>query len=134
MFMIEKSLIVVLFIYATSFSLLGAQYIWGDVFHVTMTDLNGQPFKHNLINDINVNTINSVTGPLASNSTSTVLTTADYLGKVANIGLDLFELATGTYIFDLLSQLGVPIIFIIGFLVLYLFLLIRSILGWVRGI
>ena len=132
--MIEKSLIVVLFIYAVSFSLLGAQFIWGDVFHVTMTDFNGQPFKHNLINDINIDTINSVTGPLAANGTSTILTTADYLGKVANIGLDLFELVTGTYIFDLLFQLGVPLIFITGFLTLYLFLLVRSILGWVRGI
>ena len=132
MFMIEKSLIIIIFMYASGIALLGAQYIWADVFHITMTNFQGQPLKNNLLSDINIATLNNVAGPLAhSNKT---LTTTDFLGIVANIAFDLFLLASGTYIFDILAQMGVPIIFIAGFLVLYIFLLIRSIAGWVRGI
>ena len=135
MFMIEKSLIIILFVYSCSFSILGAQFIWGDVFHVTLTDFNGQPFKNNLINDININTINQVSKNLASNQTTSIEQAGvNYASAVAVVGVDLFLLATGLYIFDLLLQMGVPFIFVVGMIGLYLFLLIRSILGWVRGI
>ena len=133
MFMIEKSLIIIIFVYASGIAILGGQYIWADVFHITMTNFQGQPLKNNILTDININTINNVGGSLVTNSTATV-STVDYLGIIANIGIDLFLLASGLYIFDILAQLGVPIIFIVGFVVLYLFLLIRSVLGWARGI
>ena len=133
MFMIEKSLIIIIFMYASGFALLGAQYIWADIFHITLTDFNGQPLKNNILNDIKMDTLNSNFGPLLR-STNSTLTTADYLGVIANVMFDLVLLASGTYIFDILSQLGVPAIFIVGFIVLYIFLLIRSIAGWVRGI
>lgn len=132
-FMIEKSLMVIMFVYAISIGFLGMQYIIFDVFHSEMTNFQGVPLKNNVIKDIQVNTLNQVSGPLARNSTAT-LSTTDYLGIVANVGVDLFLLVTGLYIFDIMLQLGIPGIFIVGFVILYLFLLIRSILGWVRGI
>lgn len=130
--MIEKSLIIIIFMYISGFSILGAQYIWGDVFGVTMTNMQSQPLKNNLIVDINTATLNKVTGDvLATNQTSITL---NAVGEAASIGWDLVLLATGTYVFDILLQLGVPIVFVGGIVAIYIILLVRSILGWIRGI
>ena len=100
-----------------------------------MTNFQGVPLKNNIIKDINIDTFNGVSGPLARNSTQTIAqAAAAYASAVANIAVDLFLLATGVYIFDIMLQLGIPSIFIVGFIVLYIFLIIRSFMGWVRGI
>lgn len=132
MFMIEKSLIIIIFVYILSFSLLGAQYIWADVFHITMTDFNGNNLKNNILTDIHTATLNQVTNStLQSNPTAII---ANVTGVTGGIMWDFVLLVTGTYIFDLLYQLGVPLIFVAGFVAVYAFLLMRSIAGWIRGI
>ena len=131
-FMIEKSLIVIIFLYISSFSLLGAQYIWADVFHITMTNFQGQPLKNNLLSDIHTDTLNTISNSTLNTSPTSII--SNVIGISGGIAWDLVLLVTGTYIFDILNQLGVPTIFIVGFVAVYVFLLIRSILGWVRGI
>ena len=132
MFMIEKSLMIVIFLYSFGFCMLGIQYIYFDVFHTTMTNFSGVPLKNNLINDLNQNTINQVTNNIVqTNQTSVFLNS---VGIAANIAWDLILLLSGTYIFDLAIQFGVPTIFVVGFIVLYLFLVGRSIMGYIRGI
>lgn len=126
---------VLMFVYAISFGFLGMQFIIFDVFHSQMTNFQGVPLKNNIIQDIGVSTINNVSGALGHNSTLTIVQAGQaYAAAVANIAVDLFLLATGLYIFDIMLQLGIPGIFIIGFVILYLFLVIRSFMGWVRGI
>lgn len=132
MFMIEKSLIIIIFLYIASFSLLGAQYIWADVFHITMTNFSGQPLKNNLITDIHTNTLNTITNSTIQTSPTSII--SNVVGSAGGIAWDLVLLVTGTYIFDVLAQMGVPTIFIVGFVTVYIFLLIRSIMGWIRGI
>lgn len=131
-FMIEKSLIIIIFMYATSFSLLGAQYIWGDVFHVTMTNTSGQPLKNNLLNDIKTSTFNKVTNSTFNTNSTDIV--ANVIGNAGGIAWDMILLVSGTYIFDVLAQVGVPVIFIAGFVAIYIILLFRSIMGWIRGI
>ncbi|SRR6185437_5801368 len=134
-FMMEKSLMAIMFVYAISFGFLGMQFIVFDVFHSQMTNFQGTPLKNNIIQDVGVATINNVSGALGHNSTQTIAqAAAQYAAAVANIAIDLIMLITGLYIFDIMLQLGIPTIFIVGFVSLYLFLLIRSIVGWVRGI
>lgn len=133
--MMEKSLMAIMFVYAISFGFLGMQFIVFDVFHSQMTNFQGTPLKNNIIQDVGVATINNVSGALGHNSTQTIAQAAvQYAAAVANIAIDLIMLITGLYIFDIMLQLGIPTIFIVGFVSLYLFLLIRSIVGWVRGI
>ena len=132
MFMIEKSLIIIIFLYIISFSLLGAQYIWADVFHITMTNFNGQPLKNNLLTDIHPTTLNTITNSTLQTNPGNII--ANVVGSAGGIAWDLVLLVTGTYIFDVLAQMGVPTIFIVGFVAVYVFLLIRSIMGWIRGI
>lgn len=134
-FMMEKSMMAIMFVYAISIGFLGLQFVVFDVFHSQMTNFQGVPLKNNIINDIGVATINNVSGALGHNSTQTIAqAAAQYAAAVANIAIDLIMLITGLYIFDIMLQLGIPSIFIVGFVILYLFLLIRSIVGWVRGI
>lgn len=117
--------------------MLGAQYIIGDVFHHQMTNFQGQPIKTNLLNDIQTATLNKI----QVNSTCTtdscrsqVNNPITYLAYAANIAWNLILLITGFYIFGVMLDFGVPVIFVMGFVGIYLFLLIRSIMGFVRGI
>lgn len=136
-FVYEKSLMIIMFVYSISFSMLGVQYIAADVFHLQITDFNGNPIKNVLINGINVGTLNAIQG----NSTCTTNTCHNnavnpvtYLAVAAQYAWNIFLLISGLYIFSFLYQLGVPLIFMSGFIAMYLFLLVRSMMGWIRGI
>jgi len=127
----EKSLIMIIFMYVAGASLVGAQFIWADVFHVTMTNFQGVPLKNNILSDINMASINGVGGEVLNNTSTTAANAAVFTAQVA---WDLILLMTGTAIFDFLAQMGVPSIFIVIFVIGYLFLLIRTIMAYVRGI
>ena len=133
MFMIEKSLMVIIFVYGLSISLLGVQYIFADVFHITLTNTQGQPLKNNLLVDIKADTTLSGVGTLVAQTNSTNVG-VNGVAVAAQLGWDLVLLIFGVYIFQVMAEFGVPIIFIIGFVILYLFLLMRSIMGYIRGI
>lgn len=120
------------FIYLAGACLVGTQFIFADVFHITMTNLQGQPLKNNLITDLHMNTINNVSNQIAQ--TNQTGFTANTIGVTANLMWDLVLLVTGFYIFDVMTQFGVPGIFIVIYIIPYIFLLIRSVAGWVRGI
>ena len=130
-FLMEKSLILILFMYIAGASLIGAQFIWADVFHVTMTNFQGVPLKDNLLHDINMGSINGVGGAVLNNTSTTAANAAIFTAQVA---WDLILLMSGTYIFDFIFQMGVPAIFVTIFIIGYLFLLVRTIMGYVRGI
>ena len=141
-FVYEKSLIIVMLVYSISFSLLGTQYIVADVFHVQMTDFNGNPIKNVLITGVGQqsngqSTLNAIytnstcTTPTCQNKAESATT---YLLVAATYAWNIFMLISGLYVFQFLYQLGVPIIFMMGFIALYLFFLVRSMMGWIRGI
>ena len=149
--MIDKAMVIIIFMYAISFSILGVQYEIADVYHkdiVTLVDVKdssgavtipaGTPIRSSLIGYVNQNELNT----RASN-----MLTANYTGNTtfyskietfttgaAYVAWELVTLLSGTYIFNLMYLLGVPLYFVIGFLALYIFLLSRAILGYVRGI
>jgi len=136
--MIDKALMIIIFMYAVGFSMLGIQYTLADTFGITMTNMEGTPIKsalHGFIKDdeINERTQNIVTANFQGNST--------YFDKVetfttgaAFVAWELVTLMTGTYIFYIMFLFGVPEIFVLVFVTLYVLLLARAILGYVRGI
>lgn len=135
-------MIIVMLVYSISFSLLGTQYIVADVFHVQMTDFNGNPIKNILITGVgqqsngqgtlnNIYNNSTCTTPTCQNKAENPLT---YLTVAATYAWNIFMLISGLYVFQFLYQLGVPIIFMMGFIALYLFFLVRSMMGWIRGI
>ena len=67
---------------------------------------------------------------LGADKTNTLLDT--FIGA-ATIGWDLFTLLTGTYVFTLLAFFGVPLIIVTGIIGIYVILLIRALIGLIRG-
>lgn len=123
--------------YAISFALLGGQFVIADVFHTELTDFNGNPMKNILINGVGTATLNTIevestntTDAAKAQATSPV----NYLGVAALYAWNIFMLISGFYVFQFLFQLGVPLIFMSGFIALYMFLLIRTMMGFIRGI
>ena len=145
----ESAIKIMLFMWAVSFSVLGGQYIVGDVINVdlqnTWTDFNGDgvvdssdhiALKPHLLSIIDVDTINTtaeniVTADFKSNST--------YYDKVETgttalffVTWEIITLLSGTYIFNLLYLMGVPVMFIAFFVIMYVALLGRAVISYLR--
>ena len=130
--MIEKSLYIMIFMYSISFSILGAQFIVGDIMGVTMTDINGDPLKSSILATIQVDQLNtSAQNVIGTNQTSIV---SDPITAAAGIAWELILLMTGTYVFQVAYLLGIPSILIAGMVLLYIILLMRTIIAYLRGI
>ena len=135
--MIEKALIVIIFMYSVSFSVLAGQFIIGDVFGITLKNYNGDEIRSTLLDVIKTDTINSITLEIANandtrDDTLSALENAYQVG--IKVGFDLVTLLTGTYIFNLLWLLGVPPIIIAGMVVIYALLMGRAIIAYIRGV
>ena len=130
--MIEKSLYIMIFMYSISFSILGAQFIVGDIMGVTMTDINGDPLKSSILATIQVDQLNtSAQNVIGTNQTSII---SDPITAAAGIAWELILLMTGTYVFQVAYLLGIPSILIAGMVLLYIILLMRTIIAYLRGI
>jgi hypothetical protein len=142
--MIDKALIMIMFMYALSFSLYAGQYMLADPYGITLTTIptpdspNGVPIKLHLKAFIdegafNQRTANISEGNFTSNSTYydrvETFTTA-----AAFVGWELVQLLTGTYVFQILVLFGVPDLFVTMIIALYTLLLARAIIGYIRGI
>ena len=129
--MIEKALIVIIFMYATSFSLLGVQYVM-DTYNISMVNYAGVPISSNVLDIIDSDTLNDTTNNL--NTINGTATEADPVGTAAGLVVDIIGLMTGAYIFNILWLFGIPDIFVNGFIMIYAFLLFRALIGYLRGI
>ena len=130
--MIEKALIIIIFCYAASFSLLGVQFILGDVFGYTLTSYQGNPIRSNLLLIVDIDTVDQRVSNVVNLNQTTIVD--DPLTAAAQATLELFLLLTGTYVFNVLYLLGVPVIFIGGMVSIYGMLLIRTLIAYLRGI
>ena len=123
--------------YAVSFSLLAGQYVIGDILGLTIETSNGTPIRSNILSIIHQDTLNTITSNIANvnntrNTTLDAVTQSFELGL--NIGFELLTLLTGTYIFNFLYLMGIPVIFIAGMVVLYVIMLGRAIIAYLRGV
>ncbi len=133
MVMIEKSLVIIIFMYATSFAALGMQYTLADSFGINLVGPNGDDISSEVLDFVRIGDINTRTGAFTdANQTQMGL---EPIVSAAGLVVEIFLLLTGTYIFNLLFYLiGIPPIWIAGFVVLYFFLLMRTIVAYLRGI
>lgn len=136
--MIDKALMIIIFMYAAGFSIVGIQFTLGDVFGITLTNMEGLPVDSALRgfvkqDELNIRSANIVSANFTQNSTfydriETFTTGAAF------VAWELITLMTGTYIFYIMILFGIDEIFVIAFLALYIMLLARAIVGYVRGI
>ena len=133
MVMIEKSLVIIIFMYATSFAALGMQYTLADSFGINLVGPNGDDISSEVLDFVRIGEINVRTGAFTgANQTQMGL---EPIVSAAGLVVEIFLLLTGTYIFNLLFYLiGIPPIWIAGFVALYFFLLMRTIVAYLRGI
>lgn len=125
----DKALFVIITMYSLSFSMLGAQYIIGDVLGITLTDFQGNPLKTGVLNAINQGSFNSIQNNVTSTARSSVVTN---IVTAAQIGFEVFQLITGTFIFQILLMFGVPLIFVYGLTGIYFILLAMFIIGHIK--
>ena len=116
--------------YATGFSMIGAQYIIADVLGITLTNFQGQPVKVALLGIVNQNSFNAIQQNITD--TSRLSITLNNLTTAAQAGFELFQLITGTYILTLLFFFGVPAIFVYGIMGIYGILVAMWIIGHIK--
>jgi len=128
-FFMDKALFVIITMYSLSFSMLGAQYIIGDVLGIQLTDFNNQPLKSGILNSINQGSFNSIQNNVTSTARSSLVTN---IVTAAQIGFEIFQLITGTFIFNIILMFGVPLIFVYGLTGIYFILLAMFIIGHIK--
>ena len=121
--------------YAVSFSLLAAQ-VHADSYGLTLRAPDGTPIRPFLLDTVDVPTINIITSNVTqSNETAFIL---DPIIAGATIAWQLFQLLTGTYIFNLIYLFagGSPLITLViaGITILYTFLAINTLIAKIRGV
>lgn len=135
--MSEKALFIIIFMYAMSFAFLGGQYVFGDAFGITMKSFfTNTPIQSSLLTIIDIDNINEISEQVVNvnattNSTITGIERSFTLGTT--VGLELFQLMTGTYIFNMLLLFDVPAVIITGMVIIYVFLLIRQAISIFRN-
>lgn len=120
---------------AVSIGIAVAQFVYADAYGITLLDFQGHPLKDIILQITNIGTVNTLVGEANSlNSTNIGGNPLGVASGIASLAVTLVELVTGTYVFDILYHLGVPVIFVVGMIILYVALLARAILGWIRGV
>jgi len=118
--------------YSASFMMLGTQFVLGDVFDIDIKNWEGTPIKSTILDTVDVDQLNtSASNIIGTNQTQV---TQDPISAAAGIAWELFLLLTGTYIFQVLFLLGVPSIIVAGMVILYIIMLSRTIIAYLRGI
>ena|SRR3990172_8444096 len=135
--MIEKAPIILIFLYICSFSLIGVQYGIGDVFHIDITNYNGDELKGPINNITNMTTLNTVTSNIA-NGNYDLTDVATAFIAAGSVVVQLLILLTGTYIFQVVFFMAgasnTVAIFLGGMTIIYVILLARSLIAYIRGV
>ena len=130
--MIEKALIIIIFMYSTSFGLLAAQFLWADMVGITLVNQENIAIGSSVESIIHLDQINTSTSSVVNmNKTQTI---ADPIATAANMTWEILQILTGTYIFSILALFGIPSIVIAGLVIIYSMLLFRALIGYLRGI
>ena len=130
--MYEKALIALIFMYSVSFGVLVAQYIAGDLMGITLVNYRGEEIQSDLLDIVNTGSLNAGISNVTGTNQTEIIT--DPITAAAKATYQIFLLITGTYIFNVLYQLGVPPIAIAGMVLLYALLMIRAFIAYLRGI
>lgn len=122
--------------YSVSFGILGAQY-FASSFGIELTNFEGTPLEGeegegNISSMIDMDALNARTLNVVNTNQTTI--TTDPIIAAASIALQVFLLLTGTYVFNIMILLGVPVIFVSAFVILYIIMLARTIIALLRGI
>ena len=137
--MIDKPLVIILFMYCMSISYLTLEYTVVDVYHITVKNYNGEVLTGTFVTDwMKLSDFNTLTGDIVegtfTGNTTFYNKVETFTTAAAAVAWNLIALLSGLYILNLILFLGVPEVLVIGIGILYALLLARSIIGYIRGI
>lgn len=137
--MIDKSIMIIIFMYGASIAFLTMEYTIVDVFHLTVTNYNGDELTGGLVtNWMDLTTFNEISLAMDNgtfNENTTFYNRVEtYATAGAAVSWNFITLLSGLYIFNLIAFLGVPLPFVTGLAILYVFLLARTIIGLLQRI
>lgn len=116
------------------------QYTLGDIVGYDLVSVqDGHLLKQDvlgILNDANINSIlqASATGDYTPEDNSEFDKILNFSVAAAFIGWKIVELITGVTFFNLIYHLGVPLILVGGISIIFYALLVRGILGYIRGV
>ena len=99
-----------------------------------MTAPDGTIIKNAVIDIIQIGNINTMTLQVNSTVGNFSGITLDPILNAASIAWSLFQLLTGTYVFNILYLFGVPPVFIVPIGIIYMIMLARTVIALIRGI
>lgn len=132
-----------IFMWTATFMIIGVQWALLDVMHVELTIRcsdgcaeYGQPLRPKLTGFVQDGNISEITGRASGGEygDGAFDKVVQFTVAAAYVGWDIVLLLTGVFIFEFMYYMGVPLIFVGGFLTIYGIFLIRAIVGYIRGI
>ena len=128
-----------IFMYALTTSLLAVQYMIADTYDMSLTNYKGESLAPPLLNIAQVSNFNEAsTNIIDTNFNGTVDgrpfdKVVDFNQSMAYSVFQFLSILSGTYVFYIMYFLGIPLVVVGGFILLYSLLLIRTIVGILRG-
>lgn len=137
--MLDKSIMVIIFMYSVSFSVLAGQYVLADSFGLVLRAPDGTALESPVLDLIRQEEINQVTANIVAGTYTDANGTAhdriiEFNISASYLAWEVVQLLSGTYVFNLLVLFGVPPILVTGIVTIYLILLARTIIGLLRGL
>lgn len=134
MFVSDKSLMVIIFMYSVGFMLFAGQYLVGDVFGLQITSFDGKtPIKSNLLNILQTGKLQTFENTLNVTASNQGNYVANVILSAGTVAFEVALLGTGTYVFYMLGLFGIPVVVIAPLVTLYIILLARTLLSYIRG-
>ena len=132
----DIALIMMITMYIASFALLGVQWELADTYGFTLKNFDGVEVKSAIHEYVKQEQLNTYTNSIVSADYQGNSTAYDKIETSVTAGVfvvwELIGLMTGTHVFSLLILLGVPPIFVSIFVIAYILLLARAIIGYLR--
>lgn len=135
----DLALVMVIGMYALSLMLIGFEYSFSQLAGVDMTSpVTGEPMGSLVVGYLQEAELNDrssaiVTANFTTNSTFYDRVETSITGA-AFVAWELIQLLSGTYIFNVLQLLGVPIWLINVIITIYILLLARLIVGYIQKV
>lgn len=135
--MINKSIYVIMFMICINGGILIVQYTIADVYGMELVNHEGISYKSRIMDSLGMSQINSISADILNQGDASEHEFNRMIDSTVNATYIVWELVTllsGTYVFYILVHFGVPE-FVVGIMMIpYTILLVRTVVGLVRGV
>jgi len=136
--MIDSALRIWLFMVIVSLSTLGGEVITYSITGINLTNIDGVEISGFIVSIMDMAEFNERSQEIVNGTFNQNTTYYDrvetFTTAAASVAWNLITLLSGTYIFNFLYLMGVPLFFVTIMVIAYVAILGRAVIGYVRGI